>query len=306
MPKETFISRFALILKRLEKGPATYDQIAEFLEAESVIQSKDFSISRRTLQRDIKDIHSQLNIEIVNEKKGDKRYFIKNRAETEEYGERLLESYQIVNAINAAQEFNKFVFLDTRKPKGLDHFNALLHAIRNKKVLNFNHCKFPDDILSKRCVHPLGLKESQGRWYLIALDTKDKKLKTFGLDRIEDIDISKTRFRETYSYNLPEFFAYSFGIAGTHSEKPQLILLKFSFAQAPYLKAYPLHSSQKIIEEDKKSLIIEINVYITYDLVKELLSYGPDLQVISPARLRNEMKNNLSATLKYYTEYPTK
>jgi proteasome accessory factor B len=301
MPKETFISRFALILKRLEKGPADYDEITRFLKSESAIQAKDFSMSRRTLQRDIKDIHSQLNIEIVNEKKGDKRYFIKNRAGTEEYGERLLESYQIVNAINAAQVFSRIVFLESRKPRGLDHFQSLLHAIRHKKVLNFNHRKFPDEILSRRTVHPLGLKESQGRWYLIAVDTKDKRLKTFGLDRIEDIDISKTGFRDVYSFDLPEFFAHSFGIAGGHTEKPQLILLKFSWSQAQYIKAYPLHSSQKIIEDNRKSLIVEICVYITYDLVKELLSYGPDLAVISPAKLRNEMKNALSNALKQYT-----
>ncbi len=79
MPKETFISRFALIVKRLEKSPATYDQIAKYLEDESAIQDKDFSISLRTLQRDIKDILTQLGIEMTNEKKGDKRYFIKNQ-----------------------------------------------------------------------------------------------------------------------------------------------------------------------------------------------------------------------------------
>lgn len=72
MPKETFISRFSLIIKRLEKGPATYEQIVRFLEDESDISDKNYSISKRTLQRDIKDIYAQLSIEIVNEKKGDK------------------------------------------------------------------------------------------------------------------------------------------------------------------------------------------------------------------------------------------
>jgi hypothetical protein len=38
MPKEIFISRFSLIIKRLEKGPATYEQIAKYLDDASVIQ----------------------------------------------------------------------------------------------------------------------------------------------------------------------------------------------------------------------------------------------------------------------------
>jgi proteasome accessory factor B len=137
MPKETFISRFALIIKRLEKGPATYDQIAKCLEDESAIQDKDFSISLRTLQRDIKDILAQLGIEIANEKKGDKRYFIRNRAESEEYGERLLESYQIVNAINAAQEFTHIVFLESRKPRGLDNWTISMACYTPSKTSGF-------------------------------------------------------------------------------------------------------------------------------------------------------------------------
>lgn len=300
MPKETFISRFALILRRLEKGPATYEQIARYLEDESIIQDKNFLISKRTLQRDIKDIYSQLNIEIANEKKGDKRYFIKNRAETEEYGERLLESYQIVNAINAAQVFSNFVYLESRKPKGMDHFYGLLHAIRNKRILTFEHFKYPDGGLTKRKVHPLALKESQGRWYLIAVDTKDKRLKTFGLDRMENLEINKLKFKETYSPDLQNFFTYSFGISRPDETNPELIRLKFSHEQAQYIKTFPLHNSQKLIEEDKNNLVVEIKVYITYDLLKELISYGSDLEVLSPLSLRNVIKKSLLKTLSLY------
>ncbi len=40
----------------------------------------------------------------------------------------------------------------------------------------------------------------------MAVDTKDNKLKTFGLDRMTEIDISKTKYRESYSYDLKEMF----------------------------------------------------------------------------------------------------
>ena len=60
MPKQIFIRRFSLILKRLEKGPATYGQIKEYLETESDIRGRNYSISKRSLQRDIKDIYEQL------------------------------------------------------------------------------------------------------------------------------------------------------------------------------------------------------------------------------------------------------
>jgi predicted DNA-binding transcriptional regulator YafY len=44
--------------------------------------------------------------------------------------------------------------------------------------------------MTSRKVHPLALKESKDRWYLIAIDTKIK-FKIFGLDRINYLDVAK-------------------------------------------------------------------------------------------------------------------
>jgi predicted DNA-binding transcriptional regulator YafY len=57
----------------------------------------------------------------------------------------------------------------------------------------------------------LALKESKDRWYLIAIDTKDKILKSFGLDRINYLDVAKNQFREKYKYNFREHFKNAFG-----------------------------------------------------------------------------------------------
>jgi len=300
MPKKIFISRFSLIIKRLERGPATYDQIVKYLEDESDIQGDDFTISLRTLQRDIKDIYAQLSIEIVNEKKGEKRYFIKSKSETQEHSQRLLESYQMINAINASQDFADIIFLETRKPKGLEHFYGLLYAIKNKRILNFQHYKYWDETITYRTVHPLGLKESQGRWYLVAVDTKDNILKTFGLDRMNDIDISKTKFRESYSYDLKELFTNAFGIIKPDDEKPQVVQLMFNYEQGQYVKTYPLHTSQKTILENNNEVIIELYIYITYDFIQELLSFATEMEVLRPAKLRKELKKHLANTLKLY------
>lgn len=300
MAKETFIARFSLIIKRLEKGPATYEQIADYLEVESGIQDRDFSISKRTLQRDIKDIYSQLRIEIINEKKGDKRYYINSKPETQEHSQRLLESYQVINAINASHDFANYVFLDNRKPQGLEHFYGLLYAIKNKRVLTFSHYKYWDETLTQRLVHPLGLKESQGRWYLIAVDTKDGKLKTFGLDRMADIDIHKSKYRETYPYNLKELYVHSFGIIKEEKNDPEKVRLQFSYEQGQYVKTYPLHASQKLISESEDEVVIELSVYLTYDFTKALLSFGEELIVLKPAKLRTAIKQHLQNAFKLY------
>ncbi|HEX5152553.1 MAG TPA: WYL domain-containing protein [Parafilimonas sp.] len=298
MPKETYIARFALIIKRLEQGPATFEQIAKYLDRESDIQDKDYRISKRTLQRDIQHINSQLHIEIANKKKGDNRYYIKDDSEVHEQGQRLLESYQIINAIHAAQDNGEYVFLENRKSKGLEHFYGLLYAIKNKKVLKFNHYKYEDQMLTQRTVHPLALKEAQGRWYLVAVDTKDDKLKTFGLDRMQDIDITKAAIRIKYSYDIKELFKHSFGIINDEHENPQKIRLSFNYEQGQYINNYPLHHSQKIIEENSEEVVFELFMKVSYDFEMELLSYGAEVRVIAPATLRKAMRRHYENALK--------
>jgi len=292
MSKENFMSRFSLIIKKLEQGPATFKQIARHLEIESDIQDKNLTLSLRTLQRDIKIIQRELNIEIVNEKKGDKRYFINSRPEEQEHSKRLLEAFDILNIVKSGQQHNQYVLFEPRKPKGLELFSGLLYACSNKKNVSFTHTKYWDQSITQRTVHPLALKEARGRWYLVAIDTKDKLLKTFGLDRMDEIDISKTSFKVNYQINIQEVFVNAFGIINDTDTVPEKIILSLSQEQGQYLKAYPLHHSQKVIKETPDEIVLELSLLITFDFVMELQSFGKNLKVVAPKELIDMLVDN--------------
>lgn len=301
MAKEIYLARYMHIISRLERGPASFEQLQDHLEQASEIDGRDYTISIRTLQRDIKDIYSQLNIEIINDKKGDRCYKIVDRQESSGFGSRMLESYQIIHAITASYDFQDVVFLEERKPKGLEHFHALLHAIRNHRITEIIHQKYSDTDSTHRTVHPLALKEALGRWYLIAVDTKDQKYKTFGLDRIEDVSVQRFKYREKYDLDLKEKYRNSFGILTNDKLRIQKIVLRFDREQGQYVKTYPLHHSQQIIEETKQYVLVELNMYISFDLMKELISFGDQLEILEPASLRSDIIKTLKKTLERYT-----
>jgi|GEM_PF-5433750 len=50
----------------------------------------------------------------------------------DDFSQRLLESYQMIHIIKALQDYNKFIFLETRKSNGTGHFGEILQAIKNK------------------------------------------------------------------------------------------------------------------------------------------------------------------------------
>lgn len=300
MPKDTFISRFALIIKCLEKGPATFEEIGNYLERESDIHDKNFTISIRTFQRDIKDIYEQLDIEIVNERKGDKRYYINERGVDLQRSQRLIDAYQSIGAIKASQQYHQYIFLESRKPKGLENFHLLLHAITNKLVLKFRHYKYWDDDVTERKVHPLALKESQGRWYLLAIDTKDDAFKTFGIDRMDELETSKASYKQKYEYNIEQMFSNSFGILNVSNGQPQLVQLEFTYQQGQYVKNFPLHHSQKETSENNGHIIVELNMGITYDFIMEILHFGSEVKVLQPLSLAAEIVRISQAVIMKY------
>ncbi|RZJ51734.1 MAG: WYL domain-containing protein [Flavobacterium sp.] len=305
MKKDFYLTRYALIIKKLESAPANYSQLEEYLLNSFEFQDaaiKSYSI--RTLQRDIREISNLFNLSIHNKKKGDNRYYIESRPmmEVDEYNQKLLESFQVSNALNVHPDFADFIFFESRKPTGVEHFYDLFFAIRNKRVVTFEHYNYKNKLMTSRKVHPLALKESKDRWYLIAIDTKDKALKSFGLDRINYLDVTKNKFREKYKFNFREHFKNAFGVMNLTEQNPQKIVLKCSRHQGEYIRSFALHQSQKETRETPEEIYFEFFLHPTYDFMQEILSYGKEVTVLEPKTLVDEIRTHLQASLGNYSE----
>jgi predicted DNA-binding transcriptional regulator YafY len=61
-----------------------------------------------------------------------------------------------------------------------------------------------------------------------------------------------------------------------------------------------LHSSQHVVSEEGDKVVIELLVYLSWDFVKELLSWAPDMAILAPNSLRERMRILLGQTLKQY------
>ena len=132
---------------------------------------------------------------------------------------------------------------------------------------------------------------------VLALEKKDEKVKTFGLDRITKLKITDSKFKPV-KYNVEKEFQHAFGIE-TYAPV-QKIVLEFSWQQGNYIKSFPLHESQQIIEKTNTKVIIELNIRTTNDIVMELLKYGSEVKVLAPISLQNEIKDRILATSALY------
>jgi predicted DNA-binding transcriptional regulator YafY len=287
MSKIEFIARHRLIIETLRKRPASFEEIQQKLEIESEIDERNYNISLRTFQRDLKEIFSLYGLTILfNRKKG--YYFIENEENTEAR-ERLLEAFDIVNMLNITNNVGNYLIFEQRKPQGTENMHILLKCIQERKLTEFTYTKFWSDNPSKRVVEPYALREAKSRWYLVAKDLKDNTVKTFALDRLTEPAIKNKTFVYPKDEILIKKFKYCFGVITPDEGEPDTIILSFTPFQAKYIKTMPLHSSQKVVEETDKKCIVELTLFPTHDLIMEILSFGSEVKVLSPKSLAKEV-----------------
>lgn len=175
----------------------------------------------------------------------------------------------------------------------------LVLAIKDSLQVSFTYKKHGNSESKNYTLDPYLLKEYKNVWYVIGKDPSTSSIKTFGLDRIVNLEILKSTFEQSADFDKKKYFENAFGITSSYIE-PEEVILKFSKKTGDYIKASPLHKSQRIVKEDPNECEVSLTVYPTIDLVMQLLSYGSDVEVIAPASLRNQIKLQLQSTLEKY------
>jgi predicted DNA-binding transcriptional regulator YafY len=71
------------------------------------------------------------------------------------------------------------------------------------------------------------------------------------------------------------------------------VVLEFSNKQGNYIKTF-LCESQRIVEETNDTVLLEIYIHTTNDIIMELLKYGRNVKVVAPKSLVATMKERIA------------
>ncbi len=256
--------------------------------------------SLRTFRRDLKEIRIIFGIDIEYSTQMKGYSIVSTEAENMNFL-RMIEAYDMFNSLNPVQDVGHFVHLEQRRSQGTESIcRGLLHAIKNHLRIEFSYHKYWEDEVSQRLAHPYGLKEFRNRWYVLAEDSGDEIVKSFALDRISDLLITKTTFLPSPHYNIKAAYEYCFGIISPNDEQPVEIVLSFDPFQGKYIKSLPLHHTQVVTVDTDAELRVTLRLCITQDLVMELLSFGASMKVLAPQSLVDEILSAYKEALGRY------
>ena len=164
----------------------------------------------------------------------------------------------------------------------------LYSAISRKKVIRFGYRKFQDagQPYTQVTVHPYQLRQYNNRWFLFGLNEEKGTIYNAALDRIENIEQVNKEYIST-DIDFEHYFDDVIGVSFS-GDKKEPIRLKFSEHRFPYVMTKALHPSQRLVDVDNRT--IEINVIPNNELEALILSFGLDVEVLSPIEYRKQIQ----------------
>ncbi len=296
-----------LLRERKERG-ASYEEIEEYLEEKFADKDlgEDLKFSKKTFERDKKAIADILGFEISYSRKNN-AYYISDE-ELENSQDSVFDNLLLVQAYRETRDKTDIMFFEDRKSRGLHHLHGLVHAIMNRKVISVCYQSFSMDHKNTVILEPYALKEFRHRWYLLAKefsrDASDSavsgKIKSYGLDRISELEIKKSTFKRK-NYDVAKEYSDLFGIISKNDHSLEEVVLSFDAHQGQYIKSLPLHHSQEILIDDQKEFRIKLTLFPTYDFEREVLSHGNRVKIIAPESFKNHLKTEVEAMLKNFS-----
>jgi predicted DNA-binding transcriptional regulator YafY len=290
----SLLRQILLIHKLRQSNGYSYVAIQEYMQKK--LDGKTYS--ERTFFRDVKTIRKSLKIDIEYDRKNNVHHIT---TDADELNIKALESFEMLNVLMSKENYSAYMHFENRRPDGVQHFQILLQAIKDHRLVRFKHQKYYEEIITDRLIEPYTLKEFKGRWYLLGKDLKEDKLKTFGLDKMSQLEIKPKKFTYPADFDPQQMFKNCFGIIiPQEGEQIQNVILSFNPEEGKYIRSYKLHESQvKLIGNDDEYKI-SLDVYVTHDLIMEILSHGEEVEVIEPEGLKTKIKNHLIDALNYY------
>ena len=136
---------------------------------------------------------------------------------------------------------------------------------------------------------------------LVAFDAKYNELRVFSIERIANVKDLGENFLRPKEFSLKEYLDENC-FNGIHGE-PLTVRLKAKGITARIFAERKFHPTQKTIEKKQRhgaspeTITIEMRVAKGRGLVRFILSWLPDVEVISPKELREEVRQVLLASL---------
>jgi len=171
-------------------------------------------------------------------------------------------------------------------------FQKTLEALLYGNTIRIDYRSPHTGNVTSRDILPLHLLQYMGTWHIIAYCALKNEIRDFVLSRIRSIALSpfKITHRAAES-SIKNYIRKNFGII--YSNETVDICLRFSPEVAGWVAEQVWHPKQKTQWEDENTLCLIFPVADFREVKREILKFGSRVEVLSPERLREEIRQEI-------------
>lgn len=270
-------------------------------------------VSERTIRKDLEQIQRPpYNVVFWNEYRGKERLYrykdihfsITLFDDTNEIKNKLVDAIEAVSQYSNTPQFewlkicllaiesegidgigNVMSFENNADLEGLGHIQELTDAIVHKYPIKLTYKPYraEENIIY---VHPYHLKQYNNRWFLIGKPENKNVLHNYAIDRIVAVEHLSKKYVDT-DVDFEDYFDDIVGVSVNDCPIEDIEIM-VSKRRYPYIKTKPLHWTQKHLKEkdNEDEVCLSIRLKPNREFVSMILSYGPDIRVLSPANVK--------------------
>lgn len=176
-------------------------------------------------------------------------------------------------------------------------FEMIARATVRRRQLQISYYTRSRDQTTQRVVSPQRLLHYRENWYLLAWCHKVGELRLFALDAVRHAELLKHSARPLSKKKLDQAMGSGFGIFGGKAK--HRARLRFSPTAARWIVDEIWHP-QQTTSWDGDHLILDLPYAQSRELAMEVLRHGPDVEVLGPEVLRQEVRTLLDQSLAHY------
>lgn len=185
-------------------------------------------------------------------------------------------------------------------PSNGPELGIFIEAMKSGRRIRVQYRRYGSDEISDRFVDPYCIKLFNCRWYGLVKHLQRGSLFVISFDRIQSIELTDQSFEIDQDFDAYDFFAESYGIVTNPIAKLERIVIRAYGSESYYLRDLPLHSSQTEFESGEGYTDFEYRFRISADFYPALLAKGPNIQVLEPQWLVEEIKGQIGRMGKLY------
>ena len=173
---------------------------------------------------------------------------------------------------------------------------AIQQCIANKTVLNIEYLSQNNEV-SNRSIHPYKLFMYNNAWFVLGFDESKGDVRYFKINRIQKFDVQTRKFRVLLYYNESDYLD-EYGMKNNGEWYP--IKLKLTGNYAMLVKERIYGKDQKVEVVDERTTILSCRMQNKDNILKFVLGYGVDCEVLEPEWLKEKVANAIALIAKKY------